>query len=179
MKPSEVPDLPRALAREIERTAKHPDDTARAMAKYLRARERGRTLDALHALERAKEHAPRTPSVREGLGLVLLELERWRDAVAELTTYRRLTGDPKHDVRIAEADHRSGRSDRALERLEHTIAEPPSPAADLAAHATRIRVYAEQGRADLAQGLLESARRKFATPAARAVLDRVAESLTR
>jgi len=58
-----------------------------AAARYHKAR-----LDLL----KAKELSPRAPVIRELLGLSDYRLGRWKEALAELRTYRRLSGDTMH-----------------------------------------------------------------------------------
>lgn len=51
---------------------------------------------AAGSLGRAKELAPRSATIRELLGLSLYQLERWKEALGEMRTYRRLTGSTDH-----------------------------------------------------------------------------------
>lgn len=51
---------------------------------------------AAGALRRAKELAPRAATVREMLGLSAYQIEQWQEGLAELRTYRRLTGITDH-----------------------------------------------------------------------------------
>ena len=56
----------------------------------------GRYGKARHHAEEAKELSPRLPSIREVLGLAAYRSGRWEQALAELRTYRRLSGDTTH-----------------------------------------------------------------------------------
>jgi tetratricopeptide (TPR) repeat protein len=56
----------------------------------------GRYDKARHHAEEAKELSPRLPSIREVLGLAAYRSGRWEQALAELRTYRRLSGDTTH-----------------------------------------------------------------------------------
>jgi tetratricopeptide (TPR) repeat protein len=56
----------------------------------------GRYGKALHHAEAAKALSPRLAVVREILGLAAYRMERWEQALTELRTYRRLTGDTTH-----------------------------------------------------------------------------------
>jgi tetratricopeptide (TPR) repeat protein len=56
----------------------------------------GRYGKALHHAEEAKALSPRFAAVREILGLAAYRVERWEQALTELRTYRRLTGDTTH-----------------------------------------------------------------------------------
>jgi predicted Zn-dependent protease len=51
---------------------------------------------ALSAAEEAKELSPRDPTIRELIGLSAYRMGRWEQALRELRTFRRLTGDPSH-----------------------------------------------------------------------------------
>jgi tetratricopeptide (TPR) repeat protein len=51
---------------------------------------------AQHHAEAAKELSPRLASTREILGLAAYRLGRWEQALTELRTYRRLSGDTTH-----------------------------------------------------------------------------------
>lgn len=51
---------------------------------------------ALGPLRRAKELAPRAATIRELLGLSAYQAERWQEALSELRTFRRLTGETIH-----------------------------------------------------------------------------------
>ena len=56
----------------------------------------GRYGKALHHAEEAKGLSPRFPGVREMIGLAAYRVGRWEQALTELRTYRRLTGDTTH-----------------------------------------------------------------------------------
>ena len=56
----------------------------------------GRYAKARHHAEEAKALAPRLPAIREVLGLAAYRMGRWDQALTELRTYRRLSGDTTH-----------------------------------------------------------------------------------
>jgi len=56
----------------------------------------GRYAKARRHAEEAKALTPRLPAVREVLGLAAYRIGRWEQALAELRTYRRLSGDSTH-----------------------------------------------------------------------------------
>lgn len=56
----------------------------------------GKHGKALAAAEEAKELSPRDPTIRELIGLAAYRMGRWDQALRELRTFRRLTGDPTH-----------------------------------------------------------------------------------
>ena len=51
---------------------------------------------ARRKLAKAKQLSPRSPSVRELLGLSAYRLERWDEALAEMRAYRRIAGDTSY-----------------------------------------------------------------------------------
>jgi tetratricopeptide (TPR) repeat protein len=51
---------------------------------------------ALSAAEEAKELSPRDPTIRELIGLSAYRMGRWEQALRELRTFRRLTGELVH-----------------------------------------------------------------------------------
>src|SRR5258707_537494 len=63
-----------------------------------------RPADALPRALDVKRWAPRSRRGRELLGLVLYQLGRYREAVAELRAYRRMSGDKTRDVVLADAE---------------------------------------------------------------------------
>ncbi len=56
----------------------------------------GRYGKARQHAEEAKELSPRLPSIREILGLAAYRAGQWKQALSELRTYRRLSGDTTH-----------------------------------------------------------------------------------
>lgn len=56
----------------------------------------GRYAKAQRHAEEAKGLAPRFPLIREVLGLAAYRMGRWEQALSELRTYRRLSGDTTH-----------------------------------------------------------------------------------
>jgi tetratricopeptide (TPR) repeat protein len=88
-------DLPRWVRDEITRTApkarREPALThlARAVSEFADERY-GAAYDQL---KRAKDLAPQAATIRELLGLSAYHLERWEEALRELRTFRRITGE--------------------------------------------------------------------------------------
>ena len=91
-------DLPRWIAEELARVTpkknlpaavEHLQESARAFAA-------GKHGKALRAAEEAKELSPRDPTIRELIGLSAYRMGRWDQALRELRTFRRLTGDATH-----------------------------------------------------------------------------------
>lgn len=88
-------DLPRWVRDEITRTApkdrRQPaiDHLARAVSEFADERY-GAALAQLH---KAKDLAPQAATIRELLGLSAYHLERWDEALRELRTFRRISGE--------------------------------------------------------------------------------------
>ena len=91
-------DLPKWLSDELSRVT--PKQNLRAATDLLQAAAKafasGRHGKALHDAEEAKELSPRDATIRELIGLSAYRLGRWEQALRELRTFRRLTGDPTH-----------------------------------------------------------------------------------
>lgn len=112
--------LPRDVIREIKDIAHFGHATAvqaDVEAAY-RAIDEERLDDAVELLDRAKHHAPRSPSIRELLGLVHYHRSAWREAARELAAYRRLSGRFNQEPVYADATRALGRPERAVEILQ-------------------------------------------------------------
>lgn len=90
--------LPKWVRDEIVRsTPKDRRDPAlRHLASALESYVEERYRAALADLRRAKELAPRSATVRELIGLSAYHSGQWEEALRELRTYRRITGDLIH-----------------------------------------------------------------------------------
>ena len=97
--------------------------------------QKGRPGAAAARAEEAKALAPRSGAVRELLGISLYQAERYREALRELQTYRRITG-------RADQNHLIADSHRAL--------GAPQKAVEPAQEALRIRAVPEEARAEAA-----------------------------
>jgi hypothetical protein len=74
------------------------------------------------ALRKAKALAPRSSTVRELLGLSAYQLEAWEEALRELRTFRRLTGETSHMAVEIDCLRALGR-DRDIEKAWETFGE--------------------------------------------------------
>lgn len=88
-------ELPRWVREEITRTA--PKDRREPALNHL-GKAVGEFADerfgaAYEQLKRAKDLAPQAATIRELLGLSAYHLERWEEALRELRTFRRITGE--------------------------------------------------------------------------------------
>lgn len=88
----------------------------------------GRYGKAWHHAEEAKGLSPRLPAIREMLGLSAYRLGRWEQALAELRTYRRLSGDTTHLPVEMDALRALDRGDdvEAAHRLLRRLGGPPA-----------------------------------------------------
>lgn len=136
------------------------------MEKAEAMRAEGRALQVRLALARAKEAAPRSASVRRALGLALREAGEWHEAVQELLSFRRLTGDRGLDPVIADCYRREGKTSRARDFLAELDRSTVSAAVWADAEVVRAGSFLDEGRADMARNLLERALRETRSPAA-------------
>jgi tetratricopeptide (TPR) repeat protein len=127
------------------------------MATALAAFDAGNTGKALAAARKAKDAAPRSRSVREALGLILHARGAYKDALAELQAFRRMSGSPLHDPVIAECYRALGRADKALEVLTALRREDVDAGAWVDAQITRARAHEDNGNVDAAYGVLRMA----------------------
>ena len=153
--------LPAEIAAELRQTARSGKAEA-AIARLERAArllERGDPRGAAAEAQKAKQLAPRSPTVREILGLAYYGQERFREALTEMQAYRRMSGRADQNHIIADCLRAEGRSDRAVPLAEEALAARGVP---LAAKAEAVIVaasaLADQGRFDQALGLLRRVR---------------------
>jgi tetratricopeptide (TPR) repeat protein len=158
---TQTPPLPKRLADAIAHSARpgHSDDATKAAEQLVRARNAGNSKAAYKAAIKAKLAAPRSAWVREQLGLLAMELEHFHEAAQELLTYRRFTGDHRHDPTIADAYRREGKPARALDLLNELKPAHVSARTWNQAQIARARALAETGRKDAAITLLKAAAR--------------------
>lgn len=90
--------LPRWVREEVTRsTPKQRREAALAeLSKGLEAFADERFRHAASAMRKAKGLAPRAATVREVLGLACYQTESWEEALRELRTFRRITGETTH-----------------------------------------------------------------------------------
>jgi hypothetical protein len=169
--------LPKRIREELERTAKPSAlaEAADALVKAIEEREAGRIPSALRYAAKAKEAAPRSPSVREVLGLLHFAKGSWHSACQELLAYRRLRGDRRRDPVIAACYRESGEPVRALNILADL--QPAAVPADtfISAQVERARAYAATGKRDVALEVLKSTRRTATGARARKIDEAIAE----
>src|SRR6266487_5173676 len=122
-----LPSPPRTtegrIGEEIRRTTK-PTAASEAIARFTRAvdlLERGDMKGAAREARSAKELAPRSPAVREVLGIALYGLDQWQDALRELQAYRRMTGRVDQNHLIADSLRGLGRPAEAVPLAEEEL----------------------------------------------------------
>lgn len=89
--------------------------------------ERERPAPAVRAALQAKEIASRSPAVREILGLALYRAERYREALRELQTYRRITGRLDQNHLLADCQRALGAPEKAVPLAQEALAAPQLP----------------------------------------------------
>ncbi len=152
--------LPRDVLDEVRRTAR-PSDQQDAIARLSRAielLERGDVAGAAREGEKAKRFAPRSASVREVLGLALYGQEQWREALAELKAYRRITGRVDQNHLIADCLRGLGRPAEAIPLAEEELRGTASNDAKAEAVIVAASALADQGRFPEALAFLGRAR---------------------
>jgi tetratricopeptide (TPR) repeat protein len=83
--------------------------------------DRGDPLQAAREAERAKDAASRSGPVREVLALAYYGAERWRDALREAQTYRRITGRADQNHIIADCHRALGNPEKAIPLAEEAL----------------------------------------------------------
>lgn len=153
--------LPREIVSELRQTARagKADDAISRLERAVELLERGDAKGAAAEAHKAKDLAPRSPAVREVLGMADYQLERFQEALTEMQAYRRMSGRADQNHIIADSLRAVGRPERAISLAEETLAARGVP---LAAKAESVIVaasaLADQGKFDQALGLLRRVR---------------------
>ncbi|MFM7718960.1 MAG: tetratricopeptide repeat protein [Actinomycetota bacterium] len=149
--------LPKDVLGELRQTVA-PAKADQAIARLERAvalLERGDPRGAAAEAAKAKALAPRSAAVREVLGLALYGEGRWREALAEMQTYRRVSGRADQNHIIADCHRALGNPDRAVPLAEEALAARGVPlAARTEAVVVAASALADLRRFDQALGLL-------------------------
>jgi tetratricopeptide (TPR) repeat protein len=109
--------LDRSVRAELRSLSK---PNAEAVGQYLVAA--GQALDtdparALSLARAARARAGRLAVVREAVGIAAYHAEEWGEALTELRTARRISGDPRNLPLIADAERALGRAEQAVRAL--------------------------------------------------------------
>lgn len=139
-------DLDQESRRQLTSLAK---DTAELVAKHLIMA--GRLIDddpeqALTHARAARALGGRVAVVREANGLVAYAAGEWAEALTELRTARRISGEPDHLPVMADCERALGRPDRALEIANDPQVEKLPPAARI-----ELMIVVSGARRDLGQ----------------------------
>jgi tetratricopeptide (TPR) repeat protein len=146
---------------ELNRTARSGKEhqAAARLERAVQLLERGDSRGAVTEAHKAKEFAPRSASVREVLGMALYDQRRWREALSELQTYRRISGRADQNHLIADAERALGRPERAVPLAEEALGAKGVPIeAKAEAVIVAASALADMGRYDQALGLLRRVR---------------------
>jgi tetratricopeptide (TPR) repeat protein len=111
--------LPADVVREINQVAHfgRARGVKDAVFEAANALDEGEYAKVIEGLVTAKRDAPRSPTVRELLGLAHYHLGQFREAARELAAYRRLSGEHDQDPPFADAERALGRPEKAVEIL--------------------------------------------------------------
>ena len=83
---------------------------------------------ALQHARVARDRAARIGVVREAVGIAAYHAAEWAEALAELRTARRMTGDSRHVPLMVDCERALGRPERALRLVESTRGSDLQPA---------------------------------------------------
>jgi tetratricopeptide (TPR) repeat protein len=159
--PRRAPGLPADVVGELRGTSR-PGKADAAISRLERAVEllqRGDGRGSVAEAVKAKALAPRSPSVREVLGMGLYHLEQYREALSELQAYRRMSGRADQNHLIADCLRAVGRPDRAVPLAEESLASRSVPLASKAeAVIVAASALADMKKYDQALGLLRRVR---------------------
>ena len=154
-KPQGGTSLPREVVEDVRAASGGKSNRAVSLVeRAVAALDAGRAIDAERAASEAKELAPRSGAVREVLGLARYRRGKFREALRELQTYRRLTGRVDQNHLIADAHRAVGDPDKAVQAAREAM-EARVPA-EVRAEAAVVggAALADQGRYDQALALL-------------------------
>jgi tetratricopeptide (TPR) repeat protein len=167
--------LPKRLSDAIAHSARpgKAEDARKAAEQLVKARDEGRVQQAHRAALKAKLAAPRSAWVREQLGLLAFALGDFHEAAQELLTYRRLSGDHRHDPAIAESYRLQGRPTRALDLIEEVRRSDVPNRVWVDVQIARARALADTDRRAAAEVLLREAARAASGPDRARVLEAI------
>ena len=125
-----------------------PRDLADAVAAWMVAAAAEPDPDrAYEFATQARKLAARVGVVRETAGVAAYRAGRWADALAELRTARRLTGQPSYLPLMADAERALGRADRALALIHDPDTKRLDRATQIELLIVESGIRRDQGRA--------------------------------
>lgn len=145
------------LVRELG-TAARPgkkDLLIKVMAEAVVAYSEGNVEEAIRLGEQAKHMALRSTTAREFLGLAYYAAGRWRDAITELSAFRRMAATAEQNPVLADCYRAEGKPEKAVELADETRAHPPSAPVLFESEIVAAGALADLGRLDEAIARLE------------------------
>lgn len=117
-----------ALVRELGSAARpgKKELLIKVMAEAVAAYAEENIDEAIRLGEQAKHMALRSTTAREFLGLAYYTAGRWRDAITELSAFRRMAATAEQNPVLADCYRAEGKPEKALELAEETRVAPPS-----------------------------------------------------
>jgi tetratricopeptide (TPR) repeat protein len=157
---SKEPDLPKDVREELQRVTRPTQtrDAASRLSRAIELLERGDAGAAVAEAAKAKALSPRSPAVREVLGLALYGQERWREALTEMKAYKRMSGRPDQNHIIADCLRATGKPAEAVSLAEEELRSKAPGAAKAEAIVVAASALADQGRFPEALAFLGRAR---------------------
>lgn len=128
----------------------------KVMAEAVFAYSEGNVDEAIRLGEQAKHMALRSTTAREFLGLAYYAAGRWRDAITELSAFRRMAATSEQNPVLADCYRAEGKPEKALELADETRARPPSAPILFESEIVAAGALADLGRLEEAIERLES-----------------------
>jgi tetratricopeptide (TPR) repeat protein len=153
-------DLPKDVREEIARVTRPTQvrDASSRLSRAIELLERGDAGAAVAEATKAKALSPRSGSIREVLGLALYGQERWQEALAEMKTYKRISGRPDQNHIIADCLRALGKPAEAVPLAEEELRSKAPNSAKAEAVVVAASALADQGRYPEALAFLGRAR---------------------
>lgn len=153
-------ELPRWVRDEIIHTApKARREPALAhLAKAVDAYASGRFGAAYQQLREAKELAPQAATIRELYGLSAYQLGRWEEALRELRTFRRISGETTQMPVEIDCLRALGRNEDVAKTFEQLRALDPRPETDDEARVVYASALLDRGLATDAWSVIKPGR---------------------
>lgn len=122
-RPQQPSTLPRDVVEELRRVTKPTQlrDATSRLSRAVELLDRGDSGAAAAEAANAKALSPRSPAVREVLGLALYGQGRWREALTELKAYRRFSGRADQNHVIGDCLRALGKPQDAVPLAEETL----------------------------------------------------------
>jgi tetratricopeptide (TPR) repeat protein len=155
--------LSREVVEDIRATARggRANEAIKLLEEAVSALSRDRPQAAAKAASQAKAVAPRSGAIREVLGIARYREGRFREALSELQTYRRITGRLDQNHLIADSHRALGAPEKAVALVQEVLTARVPDEARAEAAVVGGAALADLGRYEEALSLL----RKFSTKA--------------